>query len=90
MRRKGSTLLALRVPGLAERRPSLVRGDFVSAMLASQSENGTCAVYQVSFADYFLKIKRPKKKKKERKELLVLQRWQFGITEGQSPANHNG
>ncbi|GFY90637.1 P-loop containing nucleoside triphosphate hydrolases superfamily protein [Actinidia rufa] len=46
MRRKGSTLLALRVPGLAERRPSLVHGDFVSAMLASQSENGTYAAYQ--------------------------------------------
>ncbi|KAF5946037.1 hypothetical protein HYC85_016265 [Camellia sinensis] len=36
MRRKGANLLALAVPGLAERRPSLVHGDFAFAMLAFQ------------------------------------------------------
>lgn len=35
MRRKGPHLLALEVPGLAEKRPSLVRSDFVFAKLVS-------------------------------------------------------
>lgn len=35
MRRKGPHLLALEVSGLAEKRPSLVRGDFVFAKLVS-------------------------------------------------------
>lgn len=48
MRAKGANLLALRVPGLAERRPSLVLGDFVFAMLASKSGNDTCPMHQVS------------------------------------------
>ncbi|CAL5397414.1 unnamed protein product [Camellia sinensis] len=46
MRRKGANLLALTVPGLAERRPSLVHGDFAFAMLASQTENDTSPPYQ--------------------------------------------
>lgn len=46
MRAKGANLLALRVPGLAERRPSLVLGDFVFAMLASKSGNDTCPMHQ--------------------------------------------
>lgn len=35
MRRKGTHLLALDVPGLAERRPSLVHGDFVFVKLVA-------------------------------------------------------
>ncbi|CAL5397417.1 unnamed protein product [Camellia sinensis] len=46
MRRKGANLLALAVPGLAERRPSLVHGDFAFAMLAFQGENDTSPPYQ--------------------------------------------
>ena len=68
MRRKGSTLLALRVPGLAERRPSLVHGDFVSAMLASQSENGTYAAYQVSICFIIFENQKNTHKKKKGKK----------------------
>lgn len=45
MRRKGPQFVALEVPGLAERRPSLVHGDFVFAKIAS--DNSDHSVYQV-------------------------------------------
>lgn len=35
LRRKGPQFVALEVPGLAEKRPSLVHGDIVYAKLAS-------------------------------------------------------
>ena len=45
--RKGP-FLTLEVPGLAERRPSLIYGDYVFAKLASEDADvGTCP-YQVS------------------------------------------
>ncbi|OMO98913.1 putative RNA helicase SDE3 [Corchorus olitorius] len=44
MRRKGPQFLALEVPGLAERRPSLVHGDYIFAI--SASGNSTDSVYQ--------------------------------------------
>lgn len=45
MKRKGAQFVVLEVPGLAERRPSLVHGDFVYAKLASDDPtNGS--VYQ--------------------------------------------
>uniref|UniRef100_A0A5B7CCG0 RNA helicase n=1 Tax=Davidia involucrata TaxID=16924 RepID=A0A5B7CCG0_DAVIN len=46
MRRKGAHLLALEVPGLAERRPSLVHGDIIFAKLASQNADDTTPTYQ--------------------------------------------
>ncbi|CAM8923535.1 unnamed protein product [Rhodiola kirilowii] len=45
MRRRGS-LFALEVPGLAERRPSLVYGDVVFAKLVSDSSDGNTRPYQ--------------------------------------------
>ncbi|GLT47611.1 hypothetical protein SLA2020_212970 [Shorea laevis] len=45
MRRKGAQFVALEVPGLAERRPSLVHGDYVFAKLAS-NDPGNVSVYQ--------------------------------------------
>lgn len=39
--------LALEVPGLAERRPSLVHGDSIFAKLASECGNETSPPYQV-------------------------------------------
>lgn len=36
MRRRGNNFLSLEVPGLAERRPSLVHGDSIFARLASE------------------------------------------------------
>lgn len=47
MRRKGAHFLALEVPGLAEKRPSLIINDFVFAKLASQSSDGNMPPYQV-------------------------------------------
>ena len=44
MRRKGSQFLALEVPGLAERRPSLVNGDHVFVKLENAPDSNA---YQV-------------------------------------------
>ncbi|KAE8684160.1 putative RNA helicase SDE3 [Hibiscus syriacus] len=44
MRTKGRQFVALEVPGLAERRPSLVHGDFIFAKIAS--DNSDSRVYQ--------------------------------------------
>jgi hypothetical protein len=46
MRKRGTQFLSLEVPGLAERRPSLVQGDFIFARLASEDENET-TLFQV-------------------------------------------
>lgn len=56
MRRKGIHLLALEVPGLAEKRPSLVHGDKVYAELVSESafEEITCEVCPLSWILYIL------------------------------------
>lgn len=47
MKSKGSHFLTLEVPGLAEKRPSLVYGDFIFAKLASEDVNDTSPPYQV-------------------------------------------
>ena len=44
MRRKGSRFLALEVPGLAERRPSLMHGDHVFVKLENAPDSN---VYKV-------------------------------------------
>lgn len=44
MRRRGMNFLSLEVPGLAERRPSLVQGDFIVARYARNDTRP----YQVS------------------------------------------
>jgi helicase MOV-10 len=44
MRRRGMNFLSLEVPGLAERRPSLVQGDFIVARYAGNDARP----YQVS------------------------------------------
>lgn len=56
MKSEGSQFLTLEVPGLAERRPSLVYGDYVFAKLASGDANDITPVYQVcsSFQNSFL------------------------------------
>ncbi|KAF8388088.1 hypothetical protein HHK36_026754 [Tetracentron sinense] len=46
MRKKGPQFLALEVPGLAERRPSLVYGDFVFAKLAYEDPDDTTPSHQ--------------------------------------------
>ncbi|AES65857.1 putative hydrolase [Medicago truncatula] len=46
MRRRGNNFLSLEVPGLAERRPSLVHGDSIFARLASEQDEGATRVYQ--------------------------------------------
>lgn len=46
MRKRGHQFLSIEVLGLAERRPSLVHGDFVFAKLASGYENDTNPPYQ--------------------------------------------
>lgn len=47
MTRKGSQYLTLEVPGLAEKRPSLIPGDYVTAMFAHGSVGTTTISYQV-------------------------------------------
>lgn len=47
LRKRGSEYLSLEVPGLAEKRPSLVHGDFIFAKLASEYEDGENRPYQV-------------------------------------------
>lgn len=47
MRRRGNQFLSLEVPGLAEKRPSLVQGDFILAKLASECGNDMTRKYQV-------------------------------------------
>jgi hypothetical protein len=47
MRKRGNQFLSLEVPGLAERRPSLVQGDFILAKLASEYGNDASCKYQV-------------------------------------------
>ncbi|XP_022930285.1 probable RNA helicase SDE3 isoform X1 [Cucurbita moschata] len=47
MKRKGHHFLCLEVPGLAERRPSLVHGDFILAKMPSGHANDTVNAYQV-------------------------------------------
>lgn len=46
LRRKVHQFLSLEVPGLAERRPSLVHGDYIFAKLASEHDNDNVPVYQ--------------------------------------------
>ncbi|CAK8539192.1 unnamed protein product [Lathyrus sativus] len=46
MRTRGNNYLSLEVPGLAERRPSLVHGDYIFAKLASEQDQNTAPVYQ--------------------------------------------
>lgn len=53
MRRRG-IYLSLEVPGLAERRPSLVHGDFIFVRHAY--DDGTDHAYQVLFLIYFFLI----------------------------------
>lgn len=47
MKRKGHQFLSLEVPGLAERRPSLVHGDFILAKMPSRHANDSVSAYQV-------------------------------------------
>ena len=47
LRKKWDQCLALEVPGLAERRPSLVNGDFAFAKLANPCVNENTPSYQV-------------------------------------------
>lgn len=47
MRSKGSQFLTLEVPGLAEKRPSLVYGDYIFAKLACQAPNDKTPQFQV-------------------------------------------
>ena len=49
MRRKGTQFLTLEVPGLAERRPSLVHGDHIFAKLSHEDQNDSTLPYQVCF-----------------------------------------
>lgn len=45
--RKRGQFLTLEVPGLAERRPSLVHGDFIFAKLANEDIGDSTSPYQV-------------------------------------------
>lgn len=60
MRRKGTHLLALDVPGLAERRPSLVHGDFVFVKLAAANADAKKvhrgSIYRVEADEVILKF----------------------------------
>ena len=57
MKRKGLQFLSLDVPGLAERRPSLVYGDFIFARLAS-GDASEITPYQVhSYLCFVLYLK---------------------------------
>lgn len=47
LRKRGSQFLSLEVPGLAEKRPSLVHGDFIFAKHASEYEDDETPPYQV-------------------------------------------
>ncbi|KAK7405930.1 hypothetical protein VNO78_07542 [Psophocarpus tetragonolobus] len=46
MRKRNNQFLTLEVPGLAERRPSLVHGDYIFVKLTSNHGNDTTPVYQ--------------------------------------------
>lgn len=46
MRRRGNQFLSLEVPGLAERRPSLVYGDYIFAQLVTDEPNDNAKPYQ--------------------------------------------
>ncbi|KAK4266320.1 hypothetical protein QN277_027262 [Acacia crassicarpa] len=46
LRKKRNQFLSLEVPGLAERRPSLVHGDYIFAKLASEHDNDNMPAYQ--------------------------------------------
>lgn len=50
MTRKGSQFLTLAVPGLAEKRPSLVHGDYILAKLAFEDGGDATRPYQVFFS----------------------------------------
>lgn len=54
MRKRSSNYLSLEVPGLAERRPSLVHGDYIFAKLASEHDTNAARVYQVWFSFGFI------------------------------------
>ncbi|KAK2998741.1 hypothetical protein RJ639_024663 [Escallonia herrerae] len=61
MRRRGAHFLALEVPGLAERRPSLVHGDLVFAKFASMNPDNTTPscqgfIYRVEADEVLLKF----------------------------------
>ena len=47
MRKRGNQFLSMEVPGLAERRPSLVHGDYIFAKVASENANDGSRIYQV-------------------------------------------
>jgi len=47
MRKRNNQFLSMEVPGLAERRPSLVHGDYIFVKLACQRDNSNRQVYQV-------------------------------------------
>lgn len=49
MKRRGNQFLSLEVPGLAERRPSLVSGDYIFAQLVTDEPNNDARPYQVAF-----------------------------------------
>ena len=56
MRRRGMNFLSLEVPGLAERRPSLVQGDFIVARYA-RNDARPYQVSSLSLAiEYFFSI----------------------------------
>lgn len=47
MRRRGNHFLSLEVPGLAEKRPSLVCGDYIFAKALTGDPEDTGSPYQV-------------------------------------------
>ncbi|KAL3626301.1 hypothetical protein CASFOL_029850 [Castilleja foliolosa] len=60
LKRKGKFFLTLEVPGLAEKRPSLVNGDFILAKLANEDQTGTQAyqgyIHRVEAEEIYLKF----------------------------------